>query len=68
MKIQVSNITYNLYDFETNPNNDLTARDFDLPSELMIDEQIENIEQELIDIINSHTGFEVDTFQYRVID
>jgi len=67
MKIKVSNITYNLYDAETNPNNDLTPQDFDLPSELMLDEEIENLEEDLVDTINSHTGFEVDKFEYQVI-
>ena len=67
MKIKVSNITYNLHDGETNPNNDLTPQDFDLPTELMLEEEIENLEEDLVDTINSHTGFEVDKFDFEVI-
>lgn len=69
MKIKVSNITYDLYDKETNPNNDLSPEDFDLPSELMIEENDLSLEDEdIVDVINSYTGFPVDKFKYEVLN
>ena len=74
MKIELSNIQYDLFDEETNPNDDLTAKDFELPTSFVIEQKsIDenygedfNIETDLADLISCHTGFSVKSFEHIV--
>jgi len=75
MKIKATNITYDLFDKETNPNNDILPEDLDLPSELLIEEKSIkelygddfNANSDINELITCHTGFEPLKFDYEVI-
>lgn len=66
MTIKLTNIKYDLYDAETNPNDDLTNEDLDLPSELIIEQKtIDDIfqgdfdlQRDLQELIGCLTGFD----------
>ena len=75
MKIELTNIQYDLFDEETNPNDDLTAEDFELPTSFIIEQKTIDesygedfdIEADLADLISCHTGFNVKSFDHTVI-
>lgn len=66
MTIKLTNIKYDLYDAETNPSDDLTNEDLDLPNELVIeqktiDELFEgdfDLQRDLSELIRCLTGFD----------
>ena len=75
MTIKISNIEYDLYDEETNPNNEITSEDFELPSSLIIEQKSIDelygegfdLKADLSDLIACHTGFSVLNFNHEVI-
>jgi hypothetical protein len=75
MTIKVSNIEYDLYDEETNPNNEITPEDFELPSSLIIEQKSIDelygegfdIKADLRDLITCHTSFNVLNFEHEII-
>ena len=75
MTIKITDIEYDLFDEETNPNNDITAEDFELPTSFIIEQKaIDELygedfdtESDLADLISSHTGFCVTSFKHEVI-
>ena len=75
MTIKITDIEYDLYDEETNPNNEITPEDFELPSGLIIEQKsIDKLYGEdfdlgadLADLITCHTGFSVKSFNHEVI-
>jgi hypothetical protein len=75
MTIKITNIEYDLYDEETNPNNEITAEDFELPPTLVIEQKSIDklygedfsVEADLHDLITCHTGFEPKKYNHEVI-
>ena len=75
MTIKVTNIEYDLFDEETNPNDDITPADFELPSKLTIEQKDINkfygedfdVDTDLPDLISCFTGFFTQGFKYEVI-
>lgn len=75
MKIKVTDIEYDLFDEETNPNNEITAADFELPTSFIIEQEMidkaygEDFDKEadLADLISCHTGFCIKSFSHEVI-
>jgi hypothetical protein len=76
MTIQLDNIKYNLHDEETNPDNEITAIDFELPSKLEIKQEvIDNLygedfsfDRDIKELISCHTGFEPESFTHTIQD
>ena len=76
MNIKITNVKYDLVDEETNPDNDILAKDFDLPTEFNIDgKTIKKLfgddfdaERDIAELIESNVGFCVEDFDYEVID
>lgn len=74
MTIKLTDIKYDLYDAETNPNDDLVNSDLDLPDELVIeqktiDELYENefdIDRDIKELIACQTGFEAKSYQCTI--
>jgi hypothetical protein len=75
MKISVTDITYDLYDKETNPDNSILPEDLELPQSMIIEQKAIdelygedfNIENNIKELITCHTGFDVSNFKYEVI-
>lgn len=75
MTIKITNIEYDLHDPETNPNNEITAKDFELPRALIIEQKSIDklygedfsVESDLTDLIACHTGFEPNKYDHEVI-
>lgn len=75
MFIKVFNIDYDLHDPETNPNNEITPEDFELPSEFIIDQNFIdryygddfNAESDIEEAITCHTGFSAVKYEYEVL-
>ena len=75
MTIKITNIEYDLHDPETNPNNEITAKDFELPRALIIEQtaidklygEDFSVEADLQDLITCHTGFEPNKYDHEVI-
>ena len=75
MTIKISNIEYDLYDQETNPNNEITPQDFELPSSLIIEQKSIDelygegfdLKADLSDLIACHTGFPASTYNHELI-
>jgi hypothetical protein len=74
MTIKLTDIKYDLYDAETNPNDDLTNADFELPEELVIEQsKIDelfgddfDIDRDIKELISCHTGFEPASYQCTI--
>lgn len=75
MTIKITDIEYDLYDEETNPNDDIAPEDLDLPRGFVVEQKAidelygENfdIEADLFDLIECHTGFSAKKFNHQVI-
>jgi hypothetical protein len=75
MTIKITDIEYDLYDEETNPNNEITPEDFELPPNLVIEQKAIDelygegfdLNSDLADLITCHTGFGVTGFKHEVI-
>lgn len=75
MTIKITNIEYDLHDPETNPDNEITAKDFELPRALIIEQKSIDklyegdfsIECDLQELITCHTGFEPNKYDHEVI-
>jgi len=75
MTIKITNIEYDLYDEETNPNDEITAKDFELPQALVIEQKAIDtlygedfsVDSDLNDLITCHTGFEPKNYNHEVI-
>ena len=75
MTIHVTDIEYDLYDQDTNPNNELTPEFFELPPSLVIEQKFIDeqygedfdIKRDLEEAICCHTGFGVLKYSYEVI-
>jgi hypothetical protein len=75
MIIKITNIEYDLHDEETNPNNEITPEDFELPSNLVIEQKAIDklygedfsVEADLQELITCHTGFEPKKYDHEVI-
>jgi hypothetical protein len=74
MTIKLTDIKYDLYDPETNPNDDLVNSDLDLPDELTIeqktiDELFEDgfdFDRDIKELIMDHAGFEPKSYQCTI--
>jgi hypothetical protein len=75
MTIKVTGLEYDLYDVETNPNNEITAKHFELPSSLVIEQNFIDkfygddfdIKQDIEEAICCHTGFGVTKYTYEIL-
>lgn len=75
MTIKVTGLEYDLYDPETNPNNEITAEHFELPSSLVIEQKFIDryygddfdIKRDIEEAIGCHTGFGVTKYTYEVL-
>ena len=76
MTIQLDNIKYKLHDEETNPENEITELDFELPSKLEIkQESIDNLfgtdfsfDRDIVELISCRTGFEPESFTHQIVE
>ncbi len=74
MTIKLTDIKYDLYCAETNPNDDLVNSDLSLPDELTIeqskiDELFEDgfdFDRDVVELVLSHTGFEPKSYQCTI--
>ena len=69
MTIKLTDIKYDLYDPETNPNDDIANKDLDLPDDLTvnqntIDEHFEwfDPKRDLFELVFNLTGFEMKSY------
>jgi len=74
MTINITDIKYDLYDPETNPNDDILPEDLDLPLNIKVeqktlDELYEgqfDASRDTADLIVCRTGFEAKDFKYTI--
>jgi hypothetical protein len=75
MTIKIDNLTYDLSDPETNPDNTIKASAFELPSSLVIEQEAidklygQDFEatRDMAELISCHTGFEPNNYTYEVV-
>ena len=75
MRIKISNIKYDLYDEETNPNDDIKPEDLDLPAEFVVEQKTItelydedfNLERDLKELVMCHTGFDALSFDHEIL-
>jgi hypothetical protein len=74
MTIKLTDIKYDLYDAETNPKDNLSNRDLDLPDELTIDQKtIDELygddfdfDRDIAELIGCQTGFEAKSYHCTI--
>lgn len=74
MTINITDIKYDLYDPETNPNDDIDPAVLDLPPSLKVEQKAITelfedgfeAERDMHELIMCHTGFEPKTYKYTI--
>jgi hypothetical protein len=82
MTIKITDIEYDLYDVETNPLNEITPEDYELPKEIVITQDtidklygmdpdsgqsLFKLDQDIKELVECHTGFGTTNFKFNVL-